>query len=664
MSIKSKMMLMLGLMLVVTFSIIAGISMNRFETVLSAESESKAFQLGDSIKVQLQTELTSTLLAVRAIADNPDIQAAFAAGDREELLILLTPVYASVKKEVAQFQFHLPDSTSFLRLHMPEKFGDSLKSFRFTVNEANEKKIAVTGIEEGVGGYGLRVVVPMFHLGIHIGSVEYGNDFGQAYVEKLKTQYGNDVFLYRYNASDPIAMPSEETRLGATMENDSYRISASSLALIAEGTPQYLLAEGDKDVGLLLLPLKDFQGNVTSYAKIVLDISQATAAIRETLSLQILIFGISLLLALALVYVILHISLEPVQRIIMVMKLVSAGDLSVTCTIRSRDELGRLSVSFNDMLVKIRGMIGQVSQLSARISQAMTQITHTAGRMHEGNLQVTQAAQEIARGATDQANDAERTLHATTTLAEKVDEIRAIMRLSEESAVNMLHQTQSGRISAEQLATSLEQTAQSVHDVTSQVRDLTEKSNTIGSITDTITTIAAQTNLLALNAAIEAARAGEHGRGFAVVADEVRNLSEQSATAAKDIQHLVGQITSLIHDTDRLIAIADDQSRASHQNVEKNRVAFSSIEVVSKSVEEDLSRQLLLMDDVNAMKEQVLSSVENISSVTEESAATSEEVSSIAVSESEEVSRIVSAIADLDGVLKQLSDSISHFKVI
>lgn len=135
--------------------------------------------LAQGIKTNLNTELESTLVAVESIANNPSVQKMFAERDREGLIDFLLPSYDKVKDRVAQFQFHLPDSTSFLRFHSLNKFGDSLKNIRFTVNETNAQKKVMMGIEEGVLGYGIRVVVPMYYEGKHTGSVEFGNDFGK-----------------------------------------------------------------------------------------------------------------------------------------------------------------------------------------------------------------------------------------------------------------------------------------------------------------------------------------------------------------------------------------------------------------------------------------------------------------------------------------------------
>ena len=134
------------------------------------------------------------------MAYNTEVQRLFAESNRRPYRQLL-PGYEMVKDQYAQMQFHLPDSTSFLRLHQPERYGDSLRDFRHTVNVANQTRTITAGLEEGRGGYGLRVVVPVFYQGQHIGSVEYGGDFGLPFLITLQKELGGDYFIYQLGAS-------------------------------------------------------------------------------------------------------------------------------------------------------------------------------------------------------------------------------------------------------------------------------------------------------------------------------------------------------------------------------------------------------------------------------------------------------------------------------
>ncbi len=177
--------------------------------------------LESAVNSRMDAQLDSAQMSVQTIAGNPRIQELFAQRDREQLAVELIPVYDVLKEEVAQIQFHLPNSDSFLRLHMPENYGDSLKEFRFTVNEANESQRMVRGLEEGRGGYGFRVVVPMFYQGRHTGSFEYGSNFGEGFLAEISASCENSIQISRKAAQQS----TDTTEVIDTLSQSSQKIS-------------------------------------------------------------------------------------------------------------------------------------------------------------------------------------------------------------------------------------------------------------------------------------------------------------------------------------------------------------------------------------------------------------------------------------------------------
>lgn len=191
---------------------------------LTEQNEQEYVKLMSSaIENQFDAQLKSAEMSVLSISENIEIQRMFADRDREGLYATLAPVYEALKLDVAQIQFHLPDSTAFLRLHMPDEYGDSLKDFRFTVNEANAELKTVAGLEEGRGGYGFRVVVPMYYQGEHTGSVEYGSGFDQEFLARLKESFSSDYFIYMFDASGSVSWSEGEGNsfIASTLETDN-----------------------------------------------------------------------------------------------------------------------------------------------------------------------------------------------------------------------------------------------------------------------------------------------------------------------------------------------------------------------------------------------------------------------------------------------------------
>lgn len=663
MKLKVKILLVISTMLILIFSVvIAYVYFQNKQSIYERESEN-VNTLTDSIETNLQTELKSTVVAVQSIANNPEVQELFFKRDREGLLTLLAPVYESIKEDVAQFQFHLPDSTAFLRLHKPEKYGDSLKDIRFTVNEANSKKEIVYGIEEGVAGYGLRVVVPMFYKGNHIGSVEYGNNFGITYLEQLKKNFSKEFLLYVYKIENNQVIFDETSLLASTIEKDIYDVDNEELLKLRDNKPVYVIDKKDKNVGIILIPNMDFQGNISSFTKVITDRTSVVTSQTNLFMMLGLILLISVSIVVIGIYLVLKLSLRNIDRLVDKSNLVAQGNFTIDCTVNSKDEIGVLSQSFKSMVESMRMMITDIKGAIEKLSNTSVDLVTSSENMSLQNKNVARSAGEIADGAIAQAEEAERSLMATNTLSVNLDEMRDMLSITMERTQTMLQKTNQGSASVDILNKSFNENIDATIKVGNGVNLLTEKSNIISTITQTINSIAEQTNLLALNAAIEAARAGEHGKGFAVVAEEVRKLAEQSAVATSEIQKIIDDIENLIETTQTMMKITIEKSEESKQYIEKSSEAFhdineSSVEVLNRIISLDQYASGIIQT-----KTEVLELIQNISAITEESAAASQEVSATAQTEAEEVSKVIEVISELNHLIQYLNASVSKFIV-
>lgn len=663
MKLKVKILLVISTMLILIFSVvIAYVYFQNKQSIYERESEN-VNTLTDSIETNLQTELKSTVVAVQSIANNPEVQELFFKRDREGLLTLLAPVYESIKEDVAQFQFHLPDSTAFLRLHKPEKYGDSLKDIRFTVNEANSKKEIVYGIEEGVAGYGLRVVVPMFYKGNHIGSVEYGNNFGITYLEQLKKNFSKEFLLYVYKIENNQVIFDETSLLASTIEKDIYDVDNEELLKLRDNKPVYVIDKKDKNVGIILIPNMDFQGNISSFTKVITDRTSVVTSQTNLFMMLGLILLVSVSIVVIGIYLVLKLSLRNIDRLVDKSNLVAQGNFTIDCTVNSKDEIGVLSQSFKSMVESMRMMITDIKGAIEKLSNTSVDLVTSSENMSLQNKNVARSAGEIADGAIAQAEEAERSLMATNTLSVNLDEMRDMLSITMERTQTMLQKTNQGSASVDILNKSFNENIDATIKVGNGVNLLTEKSNIISTITQTINSIAEQTNLLALNAAIEAARAGEHGKGFAVVAEEVRKLAEQSAVATSEIQKIIDDIENLIETTQTMMKITIEKSEESKQYIEKSSEAFhdineSSVEVLNRIISLDQYASGIIQT-----KTEVLELIQNISAITEESAAASQEVSATAQTEAEEVSKVIEVISELNHLIQYLNASVSKFIV-
>jgi len=663
MKLRTKVTLIISVLLITIFTSIFIFFYMQNTAAIELKEQTYVETLSGLIETKRNAELESTRLAVESIANNPDIKLLFYNQDREGLTKLLLPVFDSIKDRVAQFQFHLPDSTSFLRLHKIEKFGDSLKDFRFTVNEANSRKETVYGIEEGVAGYGLRVVAPMFYDGKHIGSVEYGNDFGQEYLDNLKTAYSMDAFLYRYELSDGIIKNDDTSILAATLDSDPYLVDNSDLLKLADMKPILVIDKTSKSTGIILIPNVDFNGQVSSYTKFIMDRSEIIASRQRLLFVLLLSLFIAVVLVVSIVYMIIKLSLKNIDKLVLGTQRLSQGDFTLKCEVKSKDEIGVLADGFRTMIDSMKLMILEVMSAIKSLDETSSSLVNSSSIMETQNTSITHAASDIAAGATSQAEEAEKTLEITSDLAEKLDSMKEMLDRSILEVSDMSKQTHLGNESVSNLNESFTENMNATLKVGEGVNLLTEKSKNISSITQTINSIAVQTNLLALNAAIEAARAGESGRGFAVVADEVRKLAEQSASATLEIQTIIKEIENLIENIQKMMQITLQKSEDSKKLIQTSSYIFKDIDRSSIDVKTSINGlndyNVLILD----MMQHVLDSIQNISAVTEESAAAAQEVHSVAQVGTDEVKLIIDVIKKLNVLVEELDTSVSRFKV-
>ncbi|MEN4945632.1 HAMP domain-containing protein [Pseudomonas proteolytica] len=395
----------------------------------------------------------------------------------------------------------------------------------------------------------------------------------------------------QYSANLQEASDSLKAYLAAVSQfRDSQVASAAALKAMAE--------QGDL--------LFDRSKKLTASQTIIRDADAAQAKFLLMLATALaLVFGIVAAWAITRQIVI------PLSQTLKVAERVAAGDLTHDLVSQRQDELGQLQRAMQSMTMGLRDLIGG-------ISDGVTQIASAAEEL-------SAVTEQTSAGVNSQKVETDQVATAMNEMAATVQEVARNAEEASEAAVAADQQAREGdRVVGEAIA-QIERLAGEVGNSTEAMGHLKRESDKIGSVLDVIKSVAQQTNLLALNAAIEAARAGEAGRGFAVVADEVRSLAQRTQKSTEEIEEL---IVGLQSGTQQVATIMDNSRSLTDSSVELTRRAGNALENITRTVSaiQAMNQQIATAaEQQSAVAEEINRSVLNVRDVSEQTAAASEE---------------------------------------
>ena len=307
----------------------------------------------------------------------------------------------------------------------------------------------------------------------------------------------------------------------------------------------------------------------------------------------------------------------PLSQTLKVAERVAAGDLTHNLTSKRRDELGQLQRAMQSMTLGLRELIGG-------ISDGVTQIASAAEEL-------SAVTEQTSAGVNSQKVETDQVATAMNEMTATVQEVARNAEEASEAAVAADQQAREGDKVVGEAIAQIERLALEVGNSTAAMGDLKRESDKIGSVLDEIKSVAQQTNLLALNAAIEAARAGEAGRGFAVVADEVRSLAQRTQKSTEEIEEL---IVGLQTGTQHVATIMDNSRVLTDSSVELTRRAGGSLESITRTVSaiQSMNQQIAAAaEQQTAVAEEINRSVLNVRDVSEQTSAASEETAASSV---------------------------------
>lgn len=411
------------------------------------------------------------------------------------------------------------------------------------------------------------------------------------------------------------------------------------------------------------VPIKNASGEMIGVVGADFDASSVYDRLQQNRIFIIWLTAAMLLLSIAAIWLIAKILIQPLKRLNAVITVVQSGDLRVSVETGRSDEIGMLSRSFQRMVDDLSAIIRGIRDNASQLQHASHQLAETAEHTGQSAEQVTSAIREVATGSAVHMKQVGETARSMESVSAAIERIAGSSAIASSASLAAMTEAKHGNAQVDKAMSQMETIVSTTNTLAESIAQLEHRSAEIGHIVQTMTGIAAQTNILALNASIEAARAGQHGQGFSVVAGEVRKLAAQSQQSAQQIAALIEQTAA---DTDNVVTAIQAgtaEVQAGMQAVHDANRTFHAIQAEVERVTEQVRDVSTASREIAAGSQIVRQSVSEMERITRDAVGHNHAIAQSSERQAAALEQMTGATESLNERVEQLNAMIARFKV-